>query len=82
MLMRNRLVLGSLRYGRMHDKNRSTKYDHLRAIELALDRYRSTGNQEELVDIANLAMLEFVRPSHPAPIWAPTDDKDHVEELP
>jgi len=82
VLMRNRLVVGALRYGRLHDKSRSTKYDHLKAIEWALERYRSTGDQEELVDIANLAMVEFVRPIHPEPVWAPTDDKQHVEEVP
>lgn len=79
--MRNRLVIGSLRYGRMHDKKRTERYDHISAIMKAAERYRKTGNQEELVDIANLAMLEFVRPSHPSPCWSPTDDQQHVETI-
>lgn len=53
-------------------------------IEAAIDRlrrYLESGNQEHLVDAANLCALEFVNPgSHPSPSFRSTDDGKHVEE--
>ena len=60
--MRNRLMLGALRYGRLADP-----IGHDRAIPLAferLERYRATGNLEALVDAANLCLVEFCHPTH------------------
>lgn len=52
-------------------------------IEAAIDRlrrYLDSGNQEHLVDAANLCALEFVNPgSHPAPSFRSVDDGRHVE---
>ena len=75
--MRNRLVMGALRYGRMHDHSQP-KRDHIKDIIKRAKRYLADGNQEHLIDVANLAMIEFVRPgSHAAPHWSPVDDGDH-----
>lgn len=57
-LMRNRLVMGALRYGLLHAEGKP-QYDRVQAI---LDRalmYEKTMNKEFLVDIANLSLLEF-----------------------
>lgn len=63
-LQRNRLLMGALRYGPMHN-NMKSAYDRTKGIEKRLAQYRATGNTECLVDIANLAMLEFEEGAHP-----------------
>ena len=79
--MRNRLVMGALRYGKLHDHSQP-KRDHIKDIIRRAKQYVVDGNQEHLVDVANLAMIEFVRPgSHPSPQWAPTDDGEHCQEV-
>ena len=81
--MRNRLIMGSLRYGRLHDNDRPC-YDLIGSIIQRANSYLEDGNQEHLVDIANCALIEFVRRCcHPAPHFSPTDDDQshHVEKL-
>lgn len=56
--MRNRLVMGALRYGMLHEKGKPT-YDRANAILKRWTVYHRTGNKEMLVDIANLCLLEF-----------------------
>lgn len=58
-LMRNRLVIGALRYGRMGSTGKP-QYDRISAAKKRLARYLETGNVEMLVDVANFMMLEFV----------------------
>lgn len=80
-LMRNRLVLGAVRYGLMHDKTR--RYKNVQSAIKRLETYLDTGNQEHLVDAANLCLMEFVKPgSHPQPHLSPVDDGDHAEKSP
>ena len=84
-LMRNRLVLGALRYGPLRGPLAS-RYDSVGSARERLARYASDGNLEHLVDAANLCLVEFVRaPSgrgcHPAPHWTPADDGEHTREL-
>lgn len=80
-LQRNRLIMGSFRYGRLYDKNRP-RHDNVKSMRKRLGQYLQTGNQELLVDVANLCMVEYVRPgSHPHPHWAPVDDGEHVETM-
>lgn len=77
-LMRNRLIVGAFRYGRLRDV--SKKFDTITSIIRRAELYRKDGNQEHLVDIANLALVEFVRPScHINPVWRPVDDGDHAD---
>jgi hypothetical protein len=68
-LMRNRLIQGALRYGRIHAPGKPT-YDRTAAISKRLVQYTNTGNLEFLVDIANLALLEFEEGRHPCRHWA------------
>lgn len=63
-LMRNRLIIGAFRYGKLHDPNKKP-FDRLIYICTKLDRYQATGNLEALVDVANLALLEFEESKHP-----------------
>lgn len=79
-LMRNRLVLGSFRYGLIEHKAKMNyrMFDYLRE---KVDVYAATGNKEALVDIANMAGLEFMFPSHPNAHWsAGDDDSQHCQK--
>lgn len=44
-----------------------------KCIEQRLELYRKTHNTEYLVDVANFAMLEFLRPAFPDAKYTPTD---------
>lgn len=63
-LMRNRLIVGSYRYG-LIGADGKPKYDRLKAIRTRLDDYEKGGNLERLVDVANLCLLEFCETDHP-----------------
>jgi len=54
---RNRLIFGAYRYGLLF--NKSNKYNYIDSIIERSQLYKETGNKEYLIDIANLAMLEF-----------------------
>jgi hypothetical protein len=75
-LMRNRLVMGAFRYGTFAEQGR-TRYNNPDGIVRHLQAYRETGNAEHLVDIANLALVEFTLPSHQEYHWEAIDDGDH-----
>jgi hypothetical protein len=64
-LMRNRLQMGALRYG-LNFCNAAGKpqYDRLQGAIKRLELYQETGNDELLVDVANLMMLEFGEGKH------------------
>jgi hypothetical protein len=58
------------------------EYDRLGSIRERLKLYKKTGNQEHLVDVANLALLEFVEPAHPRAHFESQDDGvHHTEEV-
>jgi hypothetical protein len=72
-LMRNRLIMGALRYGRLKAPGKP-QYDRLKSIVDRVGKYRESGNLEYLVDIANLALLEFEEGVHPKKHFAAIDD--------
>lgn len=76
-LMRNRLVMGALRYGKINATNKP-RYNRIQAIQDRLLQYEFFGNDEMLVDIANLAMLEFIEGIHPDKHFNSIDDGTHV----
>lgn len=78
--MRNRLIIGALRYGLMH-KEGKPKYDRMDAIKKKVDKYIETGNDECLVDIGNYALLEFEEGTHPKKHFRSTDDISHCKEV-
>ena len=77
VLMRNRLIIGALRYGLLGTEGKP-HYDRVPNMIKRLNAYATTGNQEYLVDVANLCLLEFVEGQHPNKHWHPVDDGDHV----
>jgi hypothetical protein len=79
-LMRNRLVVGDCRYETFDEKRRNNKYKIIESIKERLAKYETTGNQEHLVDCANLLMIEFECPTHSNPHFEASDDGKHVEK--
>jgi len=71
--MRNRLLMGGMRYGLMGEKGKP-QYDSIASARKRLDLYEETGNTEYLVDAANLCMVEFVEGKHPNKHFSATDD--------
>lgn len=63
-LMRNRLIVGAIRYGRL-GANGKPDYDRCEMVRDRIRRYEETGNLEFLVDAANGCLLEFVEGKHP-----------------
>jgi len=66
--MRNRLIFGAYRYGRMgHGKIPQGKptYDRCESIRKRLGFFEKTGNAEWLIDIANMALLIYEEQVHP-----------------
>jgi len=79
-LRTNRKVIGAFRYGRFRAVGKPV-WDRISSIISRAERYRNDGNLEHLVDIANLAELEFSEGKHPKRHWGPTDDGQHVMEV-
>lgn len=77
-LMRNRLIMGALRYGRIGLKGKP-KYDRVSSMIKRLNNYQESGNKEFLVDIANLCLLEFIECNHPKQHFNSIDDGEHVK---
>jgi hypothetical protein len=80
-LMRNRLVMGALRYGLLADKKiKGKKWDLLEPIGKKLALYEQTGNREYLVDSANYCLLAFECDNHPNAHFKALDDHhDHCK---
>lgn len=78
-LMRNRLLLGSFRYGSLQ-RQRLQQYKNIDSAITRLNLYQETGNLEHLVDAANLCLVEYVAGEHPNRHFEATDDGIHVEK--
>lgn len=80
-LMRNRLLMGALRYGTLENKRKvGSKWDLMGAIEKKIALYNETGNLEYLVDIANYCLLEFKCGAHPKRHFSALDNHhDHCQ---
>ena len=81
-LQRNRLVMGGFRYGLLTDQKAAggNSYDNVGSLIARAKSYQESGNLEHLVDVANLAMVEFETSQHPNRHWAASDDREHVEQ--
>jgi len=77
-LMRNRMVMGAFRYGTI-EENRKKKNDRMLSVLERLSSYELCGNTENLIDIANLCMLEFMDSKHPNAHFESKDDDIHVK---
>jgi len=58
--MRNRLIIGAYKYDKMNQE-RGKYFNYVGNSIHRLSLYRRTGNQELLVDVANMALLEYVK---------------------
>lgn len=78
--MRNRLILGAFRYGLLN--RQSLKFNVPDYIRVKLKRYEETGNLEALVDVANLALVEYTLSEHPNKHFKAMDDTtEHASKL-
>lgn len=59
LLMRNRLIVGAFRYGRLNESNKP-QYDRISGIIRHARQFEKDRNKEHLIDIANIALCEFV----------------------
>lgn len=78
-LMKNRILMGTLRYGRMSMRRFNQLHynncdDAVRRIRL----YQATGNAEHLVDAANMLLVEFEVGVHPNKHFSQSDDGEHA----
>lgn len=63
-LMRNRLIMGAFRYGLLGNPDGTKpKWDKMTRLSLEWDKYNACNNLESLLDIANMALLEYVEGS-------------------
>ena len=74
---KNRMIMGYFRYGSIQSQIGKAKYDNIGSIEHRLSIYKSDHNREHLVDIANLAMIEFA--THPNYPFRAVDDGIHTQ---
>jgi len=70
--MYDRMCTSFFKYGKVADAY-PDKVDAIASLKKRLDRYAETGNTEFLIDAANFAMIEFMRPRHPDAFFKPTD---------
>ena len=71
--MYDRMGVSYFRYGKVADAY-PDKIDAIASLEVRLQRYKDTGNTEWLMDVANFAMIEFMRPRHPKAHFKATDE--------
>jgi hypothetical protein len=72
-----RMAVSYFRYG-PQTRPDIPSYDHIGYALAECKAYLSDGNQEHLLDAANLLMLEFMRPCcHAAPHLSPTDGQSY-----
>ena len=76
--MRNRLMMGALRYGRLRIEGKP-HYNRVHRLRECLIDYEATGNLECLVDVANLALVEFVEGKHAQRHFKAVDDGPHAK---
>lgn len=77
-LMKNRLHMGHLRYGPLAGESKP-HYNHIKAIRERLDKWELDGNDEHLVDVANLCLVEFVEGAHPKKHFTASDSGGGVQ---
>ena len=77
-LRSNRMVMGALRYGLLGEEGKP-QYDRIACMVRRLNAYKKDRNAEHLVDVANLAMLEFTEGSHNG--VQSKDDGEHTRAI-
>lgn len=73
--MLDRMALSFFKYGAIK-KAYPHKINALKCLKARLKKYRDTGNTEWLIDVANWAMIEFLRPRHPGAHFRATEAQE------
>jgi hypothetical protein len=73
--MLDRMTVSFYKYGPVVE-GYPTRVDAVQSLQMRLERYAETGNTEFLIDAANFAMIEFMRPRHPEAHFKPTDSSE------
>lgn len=73
---KNRMVMSYYKYGHVRDNYQSCKVDAVKTLEQRLALYKKTGNTEWLVDVANMAMIEYMYPQHPEAHFRATSSEE------
>lgn len=73
--MYDRMGMSYIKYGRVAEAY-PEKVDAIASLRVRLERYAETGNTEWLMDVANFAMIEFMRPRHPKAHFKTTDSHE------
>ena len=76
-LMRNRLIMGAIRYGRIGTVGKP-QYNRIESMISRLQKYSESGNKEYLIDVANLCLLEFIECNHPKQHFHAVEEQEHV----
>lgn len=72
--MADRMSMSFFKYGLVTDAY-PARVDALASLKKRLEKYEADGNTEWLMDLANFAMIEFMRPRHINAHYDPTDSK-------
>lgn len=82
-MMRDRLLMGALRYGLLGSLNEpggKPLYDYIVSAIRRLQMFQQNGSLELLADVANCCLLEYVDGRHPLRHHESTDDgEEHVQ---
>lgn len=76
-LMRLNLVIGAIRYGPLSNQEFKS---YTKEIKKRLQLYERSGNVSFLVDIANFALIEYVKGFHSNKNSKIVDDQIHYED--
>ena len=73
--MADRMSTSYFKYGLVAEAY-PTRVDAIASLKKRLEKYEATGNLEWLMDVANFAMIEFMRPRHASAHFKATDSKE------
>lgn len=75
-LRKNRVEVSYHKYGPARKNFKTGNVDAIKTMELCVEKYKSTGNTEYLVDAANYLMFEFMYPQVKNAHFRATDSKE------
>lgn len=77
-LLLNRMAASDEKYGSIK-QNYPIPHHAWRQIPGRVEKYLKTGNTEYLLDVANFALIEYLRPSFPEAFFEATKDSTDPE---
>ena len=72
--MLDRMIVGFHNYG--HSSRCEGDFDAVASLRLRMTAYRKTRNTEFLMDAANFAMMEFIKPKYKGAKYTPTTKRE------